>query len=67
MCGQALRLYARMDSFHRKNYNAKERKQNHYAIVIVKKAAGCTEVASWPWTNWQHVYFYSKVEISNVQ
>ena len=56
-----------MDSFHRKNYNAKERKQNHYAIVIVKKAAGCTEVASWPWTNWQHVYFYSKVEISNVQ
>ena len=50
-----VRFYARMDSFHRKNYNAKERKQieqNHYAVAIVKRTTGCTENhGSWLWAN----------------
>ena len=36
--------------------------QNHYAAAIVKRTAGCTEnQGSWPWANWQHVYFFSEM------
>ena len=60
-----------MNSFHRINYNVKERKANeqtHHAIATVKRTAGCTEnQGSWPQANWQYVYnLVSKVEISNV-
>ena len=42
--------------------------KTHYAIVIVKKTAGCTEnQGSWPWATRQHVYLIRKVEILNVQ
>ena len=42
----------------------KANEQNPYAVLIVKKTAGCTEnQGSWPCTNWQHVvYFFSEVE-----
>ena len=41
---------------------------NHYCVAIVKRTAGCTEnQESWPWTNRQHAYLVSEVEISNVQ
>ena len=41
----SITIYAKIDSFHRNNYIVKERKQmsNHYAVAIVKRAAGCTE------------------------
>ena len=43
----ALQFYARMDSFHRRNYNAKQREkvneQNHYVLAILKRTVGCTE------------------------
>ena len=51
-------------------YNAKEaNEQNPYAVVIVKITAGCTEnQGSWSQANQQHViYFFSEVEISNVE
>ena len=40
-----------------------------YAVVTVERTDGCTKnQGSWPWANQQHiVYFFSKVEISNVQ
>ena len=47
-----------------------ENKQNDYVVyvVMVKRTAGCTENQdSWPRVNQQHVYFFSKVEILNVQ
>ena len=52
------------------NCNAREEanEQNPYAVTIVK-TAGCTEnQGSWPQADWQHVvYFFSDVEILNVQ
>ena len=39
-------------------------RQNYYAVVIVKRTAGCTDnQGSWPWANQQHVlvYFFSEV------
>ena len=61
----ALQFYARMDSFHRKKLQCQREEanqQHHYAVVIVKRTAGCTENrGSWPWGNEQHVYFFSKV------
>ena len=44
--------------------------QNPYAVSIVKRTAGCIEnqQGSWPSADWKHiVYFFSEVEISNVQ
>ena len=40
-----------------------------YAIAIVKGQLNVkTENQGiWPRANWQHVYFFNKVEISNVQ
>ena len=44
----ALQFYARMDSFHRKNYNAKQREeaneQNHYVVAILKRTVGCMRI-----------------------
>ena len=44
-------------------------KLDPYAVVTVKRTAGCTEnQGSWPWANWQHVvYFFSEVEITTVR
>ena len=43
-------------------------KQDHYAVAIMKRTARCTEnQGSWPQANQQHVYYFSEVEISNVQ
>ena len=47
-------------------------KTDPYAVTRVKRTVGCTEnQGSWPQANpvalWQHAYFFSKVEISNVQ
>ena len=70
MQGQlALRFYERMVYFHRSNYNAKEEinELNHHVVVIMKRTVRCTENQSiWPWANGQHLYLFSKVEISNV-
>ena len=48
-----LRFYARMDSFHRKNYNSKQREeaneQNHYVVAILKRTVGCTENQGYSW------------------
>ena len=43
-------------------------KQNHYAVVIVKRTTGCTENQGIrPRANRQHVYLVSEVEISNLK
>ena len=39
--------------------------KSHYAVVIVKRTAGCTENQSqdtWPWVNRQHVLFSQRSE-----
>ena len=58
--------------FHRRKSKIPKEGANEldpYAVVIVKRTAECTEnQGSWPWANWQHVvYFFSEVEISNIQ
>ena len=57
-----------IDSFHRKNYNAKERKQMNkiIVVVIVKRTAGCAEnQGCWPsawkygmYNNWSKTLFF---------
>ena len=37
----SITILCKMDSFHWKNYNTKERKQNYYAVAIV--TAGCAD------------------------
>ena len=68
----ALRFNARMNSFHRRKLECQiegANEQNPYAVVIVKRTAGCTEnQGSWPRADQQQtVYFFSEMEISNVQ
>ena len=40
-------------------------KTDPYAVTTVKRTA--ENQGGWPWANHQHVYFFSEVEILNVQ
>ena len=64
MCGARITILCKKTLFigklqcQRKEVN----EQNHYAVLIVKRTAGCTENQdSSLWANQQHAYFFSEV------